>query len=730
MNLTGGAYPEQVAGARVSADFFRLFGAPVLQGRTFTAEEDRPNGGQAAVLSHALWVRRFGSNLQIIGKTISLNGAPYVVIGILGAGFAPDVFDQPPDVWVPFPIAPDNTEGGCYCTVTGRLRPGVTLGMAMAHLQLVADRYRSAFPQRMGPKQGFAIQSLRESIVGDVRQSLMILVGAVSFVLLIACANVANLLLVRAIGRKREMAIRAAVGASRGRIVRQVLTECVALSFTGGALGVTLGLAGIRALLALYPSNPLLAPVGVIRIPRVGESGSAITLDWRILAFTVLVSLATGVVFGLMPAVQAARADLSGMLKESSGRSGTGLRQTRTRSLLVIVEVALALILLIGAMLLIRTSIALRAVDPGFDSRNALILQMSLAGPRFEKTVEIDRLVRDGVERVRSLPGVAAVASACCVPLETVWQLSFVVAGRPLDRAFHGFAGWTFISPEYFDAFRIPVVRGRAFTERDDAGAPGVVIINQAMARQYWPSGDPLNDRLIIGRYVRPEYEKDSARQIVGIVGDIRDVGLSRNPRPAMYVPMAQLPDAVNALNLRLLPIAWIVRTGGEPHSLRAAIQNELRQATGLPVARVRAMDEVAAQSTARTQLNMLLMTIFGCSALVLAAIGIYGLMAYSVQQRRQEVGIRMALGAESRNVRFMVVVQGMYLAAIGMAIGIAAAFGLTRFLASFLYGVKPRDPLVFAGVPALLTAVALFAVWLPARRASRIDPADALRHD
>jgi putative ABC transport system permease protein len=438
----------------------------------------------------------------------------------------------------------------------------------------------------------------------------------------------------------------------------------------------------------------------------------------------------TASLFGLIPALQASRADLTLALKESSGRSGTGFRQNKTRSLLVISEIALALILLVGAALLIRTSIALHAVNPGFDSHNVLIMQMSLAGPRFEKTSRIDQVIRNGVQHLHALPGTVAVASSCCVPLETVWQLSYIVAGRPYNPSFHGMAGWTFVSPEYFDAFKIPVLRGRSFTTQDDAGAPGVVIINEALSRRVWPNSDPLDDRLIIGKGIRPEYDQDSARQVVGIVGDIRDSRLDSSPRPAMYVPIAQLPDSVNALNLRLLPIAWVVRTSLDPHSLATAIKEELRQATGLPVARIRSMDDVASQSTARTRFNMVLMTIFGCAALLLATVGIYGLMAYSVQQRTQEIGIRLALGADSSDVRNMIVFQGMRLTVTGVLIGIAAAFGLTRLIAGFLFSVKAWDPAVFVSVPLALVAVAFFAVWLPARRATRIDPVDALRYE
>jgi putative ABC transport system permease protein len=730
MNLTGGSTPELIPVARVTVDFFRLFGAPVLQGRTFSIDEDKPHGGNVTVLSYEFWARRFGGDPQVLGKAITLGNESYVVIGILDPNFDTEQFDLIPDVWIPFQIEPNTDDHGSYCFVAARLKPGATLGSATAQLQAGVEEYRRRFPT-FSSKEGFTVQPLREAMGNNSRPLIMLLVGAVSLVLLIACANVANLLLVRGSGRMHEIAIRAAVGAGRGRVIRQLLTESTLLSLTGGALGLVLGMVGIRALLALYPGNlPLSSPTNPLYIPRIGESGSAISLDWRVLLFTAFVSLVTGLLFGVLPAFQASRADLNVLLKENSGRAGSGFREHKTRSLLVISEITLALIMLIGSALLIRTYIALRSVNPGFNSQNVLTMQMSLTGTPFEKTSEMNQLARDGVRRIGALPGVADVAAACCLPLEQVWQLPLIVVGRPLDGPYHSFGGWTFISPGYFDVFDIPVLRGRSFTEHDDAGAPGVVIINEALARLLWPNSDPLNDRLIIGKGMRPEYEKDTARQIVGVVGDVRDIALSQPPRPAMYVPIAQLPDGINVVNLRLLPITWIVRTRVEPHSLAPAIQDRLLQASGLPVSGIRSMNEVETQATARGRFEMLLMTIFAGSALLLAAIGIYGLMAYSVQQRKHEMGIRLALGAESRDVQNMVISQGMRLAAIGVAAGVAAAFGLAHLIQSFLFGVKAWDTAVFLTAPLLLSGVALFAVWLPARRATRIDAMEVLRHE
>jgi putative ABC transport system permease protein len=714
LNLTGGAYPEQIQGIHVTKDYFRLFGAPVALGRTFTADEDLPHGGHVVVLSNGLWKRRFAGDPSMVGKSISLGGEPYTVVGILGPDFATDPVA---DVWLPFQFDPNSNDQAHYFLAAARLKPGITLDMAKAALKLAAEQFRRKYTAA-NPQSGFSVQPLQDAIVSDVRSSLLVLVGAVSFVLLIACANVANLLLVRATGRKREIAIRAALGAGRRRIVRQLLTESVMLSLIGGALGLLLGSIGVRALLTLNTD-----------IPRIGEHGSAVTMDWRVLTFTLLISLVTGILFGLIPAIDASRVDLSSTLKETGGRSGTGFRQNKARSLLVISETALALILLIGAALLIRSFVALRAVNPGFNPHNVLTMQMSLTGARFEKTAGVAQLVRDAVQRIHALPGVVAAGSTCCLPLEGGFGLPFSVVGRPEGKNTNG-AGWMTISPRYFDVFRIPIIRGRAFNDRDDGAGARVVIINQAMAREFWKKGDPLTDRLIIGQGVGPEFE-EPPRQIVGIAGDVRDGGLNRNSQPMMYIPVAQVNDGITALNARIGPISWIIRTRGTPQSMSAPIQNELRLASGgLPAARVRSMDEVVIGSTARADFNMLLLTIFGCAALLLAAIGIYGLMAYSVEQRTQEIGIRVALGAEASAVRNMVVFQGMRLTLVGVVLGIAAAFAVTRLLASFLFGVKTWDPFVFITVPCLLSLVALFAVWLPARRATRIDPIDALRYE
>ncbi len=714
-NLTG-EVPEQVHGIHVSADYFRLFGAPVLLGRTFTPQEDSPNGGHAVVISYGFWQRRFSGNPKIVGTTVSLSNESYTIVGVLGKSF---FTDPAADLWVPFQIDSDSTNKGHYFFAAGRLKPGVTLAQANAELKLAADQYRRHYPEDMGPKDSFKVEPLRDSIVSGARSSLLVLLGAVSFVLLIACANVANLLLARAAGRKREFAIRAAMGASRVRIIRQLLTESVVLAIAGGLLGLALGYLGVRALLAVSPAD----------LPRIGEHGAAVGVDWRVLAFTLAISLITGLLFGLFPAIGSSRLDLNTALKESSNRSGTGFRQGKARALLVISEVSLALVLLIGAALLIRTYVALRNVDPGFDARNVLTLEMSLTGDRFMKTAGVAQVSHDGRERIDAIPGVEASAFSCCLPLAVGYGLPFNIVGRPTGKEpWTGGSSWMSASPGYFSVFQIPILRGRDFTDQDDGLAPGVVIINEAFAKQYWPKQNPLGQQILIGKGVGPQFA-ESPRQIVGIIADVHDGGLNRNPFPLMIVPSAQVTDGLTALNASIQPMIWMVRTHGDPHQYIAAITKQLRLATGgFPVARVRPMTEIVVESTARQDFNMLLLTIFGATALILAAIGIYGLMAYSVQQRTQEMGIRMALGADRSRIRGLVVWQGMRLAIIGVVLGVAAAFGLTRFLAGFLYGVKSWDPLAFVTVPVVLSAVALLAVWFPATRASRLDPQQALR--
>jgi putative ABC transport system permease protein len=485
----------------------------------------------------------------------------------------------------------------------------------------------------------------------------------------------------------------------------------------GGTLGLVLGMLGIRALLAL----------NTVGYSRIGDHGSAVTADWRVLVFTVTVSLATGILFGIIPALQVSRGDLVQALKEGFGDSKTGLRQNQLRSVLVAAQITLALVLLIGAGLLIRSFIALRSVNPGFDTYHVLTMRISLTASRFQKASGVAALVNDSVERIRTLPGVAAAAVTCCLPFGDDPVGDVIIVGRPLNSRSHGSVSFTTISPSYFDVFKIAILRGRSFTERDGIGAVPAVIISEAMARRFWPGDDPLSASLKAS-LVFPDLPTQQWR-IIGVSGDVRADGLSRGAPPIVYFPIAQAPDDLNAYVVRW-PTAWVVRTQGESYSLSSAIQNELRRVSGLPISSVRSMGEVSIQSTADREFNMLLLSIFGAAALLLAAIGIYGLMAYSVRQRTREIGIRMAVGAESSQIRSMVVFEGMRVALVGVVLGIIASFGLTHLIAAFLFGVKAYDPPVFTVIPILLSAVAFVAVWLPARRASKIEPTEALRHE
>jgi predicted permease len=715
VNYTGADVLEQWRSVRVSANFLHCLGLSMMRGRAFTSEEDLPNGPLVALISQALWTRRFGDDPAVLGRTISLNAKPYTIVGIVRDNPAMLQFGPHTDVYIPFQLDPNSAEQGQSFLAMAHLKPGVTLDQAKEQVRASTSDFRAKFPLSLGPKSGFGFMTPREWFLGEIGQLLMILMLAVGLVLLIACANVANLLLVRGAGRRREIGIRAAIGAGRGRIVRQLMIESMLLSLASGALGLLLGYGGIRALLIGNAAG----------LERLGENGTAVLLDWQLIAFALAASFLAAILFGVLPALHSSRVDLNSVLKDG-GHWGTGLRKNKARAVLVLSEVGLAVILLVGSALLIRSFAALYKVDRGFETKNVLTVRTLLAGPKYATSAGVEDAIRSGLERVRALPGVIAAGTTCCVPLQGQNGLTFEIVGRPSED--NVAAGWTTVSPGYFDVFKIPIKRGRAFTERDSAMAPPVAMINETMARLYFENRDPLNDRIIIGRKVMKEFRNEPDRQIVGIVADIRDTGLQNTPRPVMYVPWAQLPDTPDAFWNQ--PMAWVVRTQTAPQTLAPAIQQELRKATGLPVTDLLLMDEVVSLSTARQRFGMILMTIFGCAALLLAAIGIYGLMAYTVEQRTQEIGIRLALGAEASQLRNMVVRQGMSLALAGVIIGLGAAWGVSRLMESLLFGVQPRDPAVFIAVPLALGAVALLSVWLPARRTLRVDPVVALRHE
>jgi predicted permease len=723
MNIGAGDRPEQVKGIHVSAEYFRVFGAAPAIGRTFTAQEDLPGGPKVAVLSYTLWKDRFAADPGLMGRSIDIGGEPTTVVGIMPAAFQSD---PPADIFIPLQADPNSVNQGHYLLVAGRLKPGVTLPAAKAQMKIVGERFRQANPEWMDKNESVSVVPLQEAEVGNVRPALLILLGAVGFVLLIACANVANLQLARASTRQREMAIRTAVGASRTRIVRQLLTESVVLALAGGVCGFILGAWGVRVLLAIAPGN----------IPRITDTAHTATLvsalDWRVLCFTLGISFATGILFGLFPAVHVSRLDVNTSLKDTSGRAGTGRHQNRARGVLVVSEIALALVLLVCAALMIRTFVGLRAVNPGFDPHNVLTLQTSLSGGRYATTAQVDSLIRQMAPRLESLPGVQFAASAIMLPIEGGVDLPFNIEGKPPGKGnkYNGDEQWRSVSAHYFSAFKIPLVRGRAFTDHDIGQSAQVVIINQTMAKKYWPKQDPIGSRMTIGKGLGPDFA-EPAREIVGIVGDVRENGLADANQGVMYVPDGQVSNGLTQLANKVLPLSWIVRTSMEPKTLTAAIQHEFLAFDGqLPVSKIRTMEQVIAESTARQDFNMLLLTIFAATALLLAAIGIYGLMAYSVEQRTQEIGIRIALGAGSQDMLRLVIVQGLRLAGIGVAIGLAAAFGLTRLLSSLLFGVKATDPMAFGVVVVMLAAVAGIATYIPARRATRIDPMIALRYE
>jgi predicted permease len=721
MNLGSGDTPQPVRAAHVSAEYFKVFGVSPVMGRTFSETEDLPNAPAVAVIGYGLWQSRLGGSPDMVGRNILLNATPYLVVGVLPAGFQPD---PEADLWLPMRADPNSTNQGHYLNVAARLKPGVSVASAQAQMKVVGEQFRKANPKWMGVKESVAVVPMREATTGDVRTALLVLFGAVALVLLIACANVANLLLSRAAGRQRELAIRAAMGASRGRVIRQLLTESVLLAGCGGLLGFALGTAGVRGLLLLTPGN----------IPRWTAADGTHTvvpmLDWRIALFTICVSLLTGVVFGLFPALHTSKPNLSTALKEASSRSGTGLRHNRVRSVLVISEVALALVLLIGATLLIRTFVGLRLVNPGFDAHNVLTFQTSLAGGAYGTTAKVDALSTQVVRRIESLPGVEAAASAIVLPVEAAVDLPFTIAGKsPPKGDYNGDEQWRFASPHYFRAFKIPLLRGRVFSEADTGNSSRVVILNDVMAKKYWGKEDPIGQIITIGKGLGPQFD-DPPRLIVGIVGNVRESGLAHEDG-VMYIPQSQVPEGLTALANNVIPLSWAIRTATEPMSMRAPVERELHSVDGLmPVSRERSMEQVISEAVSRQSFNMVLLGIFAAVALVLASIGIYGLMSYSVYQRTQEIGIRMALGAGRRSMLNLVLRQGMTLAGIGVVLGLALAYGATRVLGSLLFGVKASDPQTFGTVAGLLAMVALLAAYVPARRATSIDPVIALRYE
>jgi predicted permease len=721
LNFGEGDHPAQVKASHVSKDYFRVFGASPAIGRTFTDAEDVPHGAAVAVLSDRLWKNHLGGDPQIVGRSIVLNQQPYTVIGIMPKSFESN---PPMDVWLPLQADPASTNQGHYLASAARLKDGVSIEQARGAMKVLGERFRAQNSKWMDPNESVAVVPMKDSMVEDVRLALLILLGAVGLVLLIACANVANLLLARAAVRQRELAIRAAIGASRWRVVRQLLTESVVLAGASAVLGFAIGALGVRALLMVAPGN----------IPRLTENeglNQAIPLlDWRMAGFTVAIAAITAILFGLLPALSTSNPDLASTLKEG-GRSGGGTLGRRARSFLVVAEVALALMLVVGATLLIRTFSGLRAANPGLNTHNVLVLQTSLGGGSFDTTAKVDQFVRQVIPRLEGIPSVQSATSAIMLPLDgDDVDLPFNIEGRPAPKGgYDGDEEWRSVSSHYFHALQIPLLRGRVFSESDSGGAPAVAIINQAMAKKYWKDQDPIGQVIVMGKGLGPQFD-DPPRQIVGIVGTVRETGLNQVDQGVMYVPQGQVAEGITKLANGLIPLSWAVRTSGDPMAVRAAVEREIRAVNGtLTASHVRTMEQMVAESLSRQNFNTLLLTIFAAIALLLAAIGIYGLMSYSVQQRMQEIGIRVALGASRGGVLRLMVMQGMKLAGIGIVLGLAAAYGATRLLASLLFGVKSDDPSTYVAVAAMVTIVAMVASMVPARRAAAIAPSVALRH-
>jgi putative ABC transport system permease protein len=697
--LTGGGEPEIVSGSKVSHDLFRALGVGPALGRGFTKEEDSAGGERVAILSDGLWRRRFAADPGLIGKTITLNGESHTVVGIM----PPDLrFVIPADVFAPLRPGPASGNGGYNIRVLARLKPGVTRDQALAEMKLVAERLREKEPGLMHKMETINVAPYLSVLTADSRQLLWLLFGAVSFVLMIACANVANLQLTRAAAREREIAVRLAVGAGWRRVARQLLVEGLVLALAGGATGLLLAHWGTRLLTALMPGS---------LIPRADEIG----IDWRVMVFTLAAAIVTGVLFSLAPSIQAGRVDLNAALKEGGGKGAAGMGRGKLRSLLVVIEVALALVLLIGSTLLIRTFAQLNSVDPGFDPENVLTFRVTARGARYDTPAQLAEFCRMTEERIKTLPGVERVAAVSLLPLEGQFNLPVELEGK-LGRIETVQA--RFITPGYFRVMKIGLKRGRELTAGDTAGAENVAIVNEAFARHYFRNTDPIDQRI----YVARSFGAPDPLRIAGVVGDTKVESLAQPALPTVFLGLGKLQKPA---------MRFVVRTTNESHDLSAAIRGELYKLDStLPVTHIRSMSEIASISTSHIRFKMLLLGIFAGIGLVLAAVGIYGVMSYVVEQDTHEIGVRMALGAQARDVMGLIVMQGMALALAGVMIGLAASLALTRFLKGMLFGVSENDPATFAIIAVTLTVVALVACLVPARRATKVDPIVALRQE
>ena len=705
MFLDTGDGAQEISVGRVTPEMFAIFRVGQLLGRGFTAEETLPGRSTVAVLSHALWQNRFGADPTVLGRTIQLSGAAYTVIGVMPAGFS---FPDRTELWRPLPVDPTQLDRGPhYLRVVGRLKPGVTLGQAQADMAAIAARLAQQYPEKIAG-HGVRLELLRDVIVGDIGNALFVLLGAVGFVLLIACANVASLLLARVAARGPEIAVRTALGASRIRIVRQLLTESVMLSVCGGAVGLLIAFWGVKWLVSLGPDT----------IPRLRE----ISIDPLMAGFTLLISVATGVLFGLAPALGVSRSAFSGALKES-GRASAGVHRNRLRSALVICEIALSFVLLIGAGLMIRSFAKLNQVDPGFDSARTLTMGVTLLRNKYPDDERVASFYSQLLERASAAPGVVSVGAISGLPLSgSSINLHFTIEGRPpVAREAQPITEYRIVTPRYFESIGIPLLAGRDVAETDTKQTPNVVVINEAFARQHFPGENPL------GQHIRLQVQERDPLLIVGVAGNVRHFGLDEQPFPETYVPFLQNP--LSKTYQRSMTI--VARTKTDPGAVAASLRAALTSLDkSLPVYALKPMSEYLRDSLARRRFNLILLSVFGGVALALAAVGVYGVISYGVTQRTHEIGIRLALGAQTREVLKVVVRQGMMLALGGAALGLLAALALTRLMKTLLFGVSPNDPLTFIVIALLLTFVALLACWIPARRATKVDPITALRRE
>lgn len=697
-----GADPERISGARVTDGFFQALGSTPLYGRTFTAAEDQPGGEAVAVLGNGLWRRRFGADPGVVGRTVTIDGEARRVVGVMPEGFE---FPREAEVWLPMALEIDPRQRGAhYVSVLARLRDGVELAAAQAEMTGIAARLEEAYP---GPNAGWTVNlyRLHDLTVEGIRPVLRVLAAAVLAVLLVVCANVANLLLVRAARREREMAVRTALGAGRGRLARQLLTETLLLALGGGALGLLFGVWGTRVLVAMNADD----------IPRAAEIG----LDSSVFLFTLAVALVAGLLAGLAPVVHSSRADLQGSLKEGASGAGEGSRARLLRRGLVLTEVALAVVLLVAAGLLIRSLHEMASISPGFEAEGVLTARVSLPEASYPGEPEIEGFYRRLGERLAAIPGVESEGAGFPLPLTgSDYFLTYSIEGRPEPPPQEApSAGIRFVTPGYLETLEVPLLAGRRFTEEDRAGSRPVALVDRVMAEREWPGGSPLGARIT---FSGPDADEEDWMEVVGVVGEVRHAELGTEPDAQIYLPMAQSPMDTATL---------VLRTTGDPEALIGAVHDAVREIDrSLPIYRVRTMEAVVAASLADQRFSATLLGVFAALALVLASLGVYGVISYSVAQRGRELGLRMALGARRDGVLRLVVRQGMGLVLVGVGVGLAGAFLASRLLRSLLYEVGSGDLATYVAVPVVLTLVGLVATLIPALRATRVDPVVALK--